>query len=267
MNAGGSSRAPVFEGASPADLGLPEDYYDRLFQVEERHWWQRGMRRITLTLLRERLATGGKALLDAGCGSGGFLRWASQLDAFERTSGVDASRDAVGLARGRAPGSQVEVARVSDLPFDASSFDVAALNDVLQHIPADEVSASLQELRRALRPDGVLLVRTGGAARAREERADWRIYDPGALAETLHAGGFSCERITYANMLPSLVAALRGRTPRAPTRERHGIPTPSGPLISSVGYGLLRAEGSLLAHPRGRLPYGHTLFALARPLP
>jgi SAM-dependent methyltransferase len=262
-----ASGPTVLEGASPSDLGLPDDYYDRLFEVEQRHWWQRGMRRITLTLLGGRLETAGQHLLDAGCGSGGFLRWAAQLDAFDSASGVDASRDAIELARGRAPDARLVVARVSELPFPDSSFDVAFLNDVLQHIPEDEVQASLAELRRTLGPGGALLVRTGGAARAREERADWRIYDSAALIATLRAAGFSCERTTYANMVPSLVATVRGHAPRAPTRARHGIPSLPGTAAGAIGYGLLRFEGALLAHPRGRLPYGHTLFGLATPLP
>ncbi len=53
------------------------DYYRRLHAVEEQHWWHVGMREITAALLRERLARGHLSLLDAGCGTGGFLAWAT----------------------------------------------------------------------------------------------------------------------------------------------------------------------------------------------
>ena len=53
--------------------GIPKDYYRRIFEDEERHWWYRGMLSITAALLGERLTRPGQRLLDAGCGTGGFL--------------------------------------------------------------------------------------------------------------------------------------------------------------------------------------------------
>ncbi len=51
-----------------------------------------------------------------------------------------------------------------------------------------EVDAGLRELRRVLRPDGVLLVRTNGGRHARRERADWRLYDAGSLEGRARGG-------------------------------------------------------------------------------
>ncbi len=146
------------------------DYYARLHAVEEQHWWHVGMREITAALLREPLARGQLSLLDAGCGTGGFLAWATEQGPFDRVAGVDISAEAVELARDAVPGADLHVAPVHDLPFEDSSFDVAVLNDVLQHVDEDEVGAGLRELLRVLRPDGVLLVRTNGGRHARRER-------------------------------------------------------------------------------------------------
>jgi ubiquinone/menaquinone biosynthesis C-methylase UbiE len=251
--------------ASAAALGLPDDYYERIFEVEERHWWHRGMRTITAALLGPRLERSAQRILDAGCGTGGFLRWALGTEAFETGAGVDVSPDAIELARRRVPECDLQVAPLSELPFPAASFDVVTMNDVLQHIPEDDVEASLAEVRRVIRPDGVLLVRAGGARRARRERPDWRVYDPSALRATLEPAGFSCDRITYASLIPSLAAAAKGHTPRAPTREHSGIPAPAPGARGRIAYGLLRAEAALIARTRLGLPYGHTLFALALP--
>ena len=111
-------------------------------------------------------------------------------------AGVDISAEAVELARDAVPGAELHVAPVHDLPFQDSSFDVAVLNDVLQHVDEDEVDAGLRELRRVLRPDGVLLVRTNGGRHARREQADWRLYDAGSLEAELEAAGFGVLRIT-----------------------------------------------------------------------
>ncbi len=56
------------------------------------------MREITAALLHERLARGHLSLLDAGCGTGGFLAWAAGTGSFDRLAGVDISAEAVELA-------------------------------------------------------------------------------------------------------------------------------------------------------------------------
>jgi ubiquinone/menaquinone biosynthesis C-methylase UbiE len=256
--------APTTEhNAVPA--GLPSDYYHRIHEVEQRHWWHRGMREISAALLGPRLSRTGQRLLDAGCGTGGFLRWAQDTGAFGHLSGVDIAPGAIELARERVPGAALSVTSLADLPYGDSSFDVVVVNDVLQHVAEAELEQSLGEVRRVLRPDGVLLLRTNGARHARRERDDWRIYDRAALAAILEAAGLRCERLTYANVALSLLAAARGTSPRAPTDTSHGIPAPASPLQNALGYRALRAEARYLAGGSRALPYGHTLLALASP--
>jgi SAM-dependent methyltransferase len=243
--------------------GIPSDYYARMHAVEERHWWHRGMREIELALLRRRLRPDAR-LLDAGCGTGGFLRFVLDHGLVASASGIDVSPEAVELARERVPEAELGVGSVTDLPFEDETFDAAVLNDVLQHVPEDDVGRSLGELRRVLRPGAAMVVRTGGARRARTERTDWRVYDRGALREELERGGFAVERITYANVVGSLAAAATGRTPRAPTEEWCGIPPGQSPVARAAGSILLGVEARLLAWTPATLPYGHTLLALAR---
>ena len=57
--------------------GVPDDYYRRLHEVDTRHWWHLGMRSIEAVLLGDRLQRTGQSVLDAGCGTGGFLAWAA----------------------------------------------------------------------------------------------------------------------------------------------------------------------------------------------
>ena len=131
-------------------------------------------------------------------------------------------------------------------------------HDVLQHVPETSLDAGLKDLRRVLRPGGLLLVRTNGDRRARRERDDWRAYDAATLAADLRRAGFTVRRVTHANAVLSLTEA----PPSPPTSERCGIPRPSGGIRAAVGLALLRAE-ALVAGRGGRLPFGHTLFALA----
>jgi SAM-dependent methyltransferase len=241
------------------------DYYVRLHAVEEQHWWHLGMREITAALLGNRLDGGHLSLLDAGCGTGGFLTWADGTGSFDRLCGVDISAEAVELARRAVPSAELHVAPIGALPFDDASIDVAVLNDVLQHVEEDEVEPGLRELGRTLKPDGVLLVRTNGGVHARRERSDWRLYDADTLRLALVGAGFRPLRVTHVNALPSLWSAARGRGPIAPTPATCGIPAEAGAASNVVGRGLLRMEASFLRHSRLSIPYGHTLLAVAVP--
>jgi SAM-dependent methyltransferase len=235
--------------------GVPGDYYRRLQDIEASHWWAAGMRRIAGVLLAGR--TGG-ALLDAGCGTGGFLRHFAAR--FERLCGTDLSAEAIQLARQAVPQAELHVAPLHLLPFGEGEFDVAVLNDVLQHVHEEEVQGGLHELRRVLRPTGTLLVRTNGGRAVRRVRPDWRLYDAASLADELRRGGFGVERVTYANATLS----RRGPEPAAPTEGSCGIPARPGRIATAAGAAALAAEAAYL-RAGGRLSSGHTLFAVARP--
>jgi SAM-dependent methyltransferase len=243
--------------------GVPPDYYETIYAVEIDHWWQRGMRRLSAALLGERLTRPGLALLDVGCGTGGFLRFALHSGSPRRVCGVDVSSAAIELARTRVPQAELHVTPAWETKFEDGAFDLVVMNDVLQHLPEARVHETLTELRRVLTPGGALLVRTGGALRLRRERDDWRAYDRRTLRRTLEHAGFACERVTYVNVVPSLWAAVRGHYPHAPTEEHHGVAEVPGRAQSTVAPWLLEAEARYLGATTLALPYGHTLLALA----
>lgn len=247
-----------------ADLTpLPGGYYRAIHDVEEAHWWHVGMREISAALLGRRLDDEGLRVLDAGCGTGGYLAWLAGRLRAPRLAGFDVSDEAVAFARARVPGAELSVASVADLPYADGSFDLVALNDVLQHVPESEVERSLAGLRRVLAPRGVLIVRTNGARHARRDAPDWRVYDRVALRLELERAGFAVDRLTSANLVLSGWGALRGRVPRIPDERTHGIPRRAGRIATGVGSTMLRAEARYLRRPSRALPFGHTLFAVA----
>lgn len=98
----------------------------------------------------------GKSLLDAGCGSGLFLALAQQAGA--RATGLDAAEGLAEIARGRAPGADVRVGDLEQLPFDGRSFDLVTAFNSLQY--AADPRAALRELGRVCKADGRILVGT-----------------------------------------------------------------------------------------------------------
>jgi SAM-dependent methyltransferase len=240
---------------------IPPDYYARMHAAEEQHWWHRGLREIELALLRPRLDSRAR-LLDAGCGTGGFLRFLLDRGAVGSAAGVDLSPEAIELARERVPEADLAVASVTGLPFADEAFDAAVLNDVLQHLPEEDVDRALGELRRVVRPGAAVAVRTGGGLRERRERHDWRVYDRRKLRNELERHGFAVERVTHANLVGSLAAEATGRRPRPPTDERCGIPRGQSRSAAAAGTASLYAERILLSRTRASIPFGHTLLAL-----
>jgi alpha-1,3-rhamnosyl/mannosyltransferase len=243
---------------------VPPDYYRQIQEIEERHWWHRGMRAISEALLGNRLDRGGR-LLDVGCGTGGFLSWLSQRGSFENVAGVDISAEAISRAQIRVPEAELTVAPAWDLPFANASFRLVVMNDVLQHVPEGRVNSSLAELRRVVSDDGAVLLRTNGARRIHREGEEWRVYDREELNRVIEQAGFSCERLTYTNLGGALWATARGRRAHGPSAETHGIPSLGTPRRAAIMLGLMRAEGRWLSRGNRRLPYGHSLLALASP--
>ena len=72
--------------------------YEIMFQVEDRHWWYAGMRRITQTILDRHLGAGPRAIRDAGCGTGANLVYLARYGA---STGLDMSPVALGFCRRR----------------------------------------------------------------------------------------------------------------------------------------------------------------------
>ena len=93
-------------------------------------------------------------VLDVGCGTGRFL---NALPARYDRTGIDVSAKMLDYAREK--GLRVEKASGEELPFDDDSFDLVATFAVLHHlIDPDVVRASLREMVRVTRPNGVVIV-------------------------------------------------------------------------------------------------------------
>ena len=90
-------------------------------------------------------------VLDLGCGDG---RLSAELDAGELTA-ADVSPVALERARRRLPAARMaELEPDGPLPFDDGTFDLVLCAETLEHVR--DVQLLLSEIRRVLRPGGVL---------------------------------------------------------------------------------------------------------------
>lgn len=97
----------------------------------------------------------GDRVFDGGCGMGFYLMAIGRV-ADVQLVGLDSWMDRLRWAqRERVPAGLVS-GELSELPFPAEAFDSVLLSEVLEHLPDEHVA--LEEIRRVLRPGGVLAI-------------------------------------------------------------------------------------------------------------
>ncbi len=89
--------------------------YDLMFRVEARHWWYRGMEKISQAVLDHWYRRGTNLhILDAGCGTGYGM--VSYLKQYGEITGIDISKLAIEYSRQRGA-SQLAHASVTKHPL------------------------------------------------------------------------------------------------------------------------------------------------------
>lgn len=101
-----------------------------------------------------------RSLLDVGCNVGELLSHCRQLYPSMELAGVEVNRSAVETSRQRFPDTDIREASAENLPFSDASFDCVTCIEVIEHIPKKLRRRSFSEMRRVLRPDGRLVLRT-----------------------------------------------------------------------------------------------------------
>ena len=94
---------------------------------------------------------------------------------------------------------EVKVARLASLPYEAQSFDVVVIKDILGRLPQNDRVFSLQEAHRVLRSGGRCLVieqaLRGGLGALFSRRSLDSLYAAGGARAALAAEGFAGTRI------------------------------------------------------------------------
>jgi SAM-dependent methyltransferase len=243
-------------------------YFDRLAEAESRHWWSIGLWKLaTLWLDRALRGRSGLNALDVGCGAGGTLRRLADRPEIARVVGLDPSPRALGHARGRC--GEIVVGDALALPFPDARFDLVTCLDVWQHLPIGGDLRSAGEIRRVLRPGGVLLVRANGRGLWPDPGVSPSPYRLSEVVRVLRTSGLTPRRASYANCLPAVGQEVVGRMRRA---REPGSAHPSGGGLrlrpsSSLRSRLMASISSAEALVAGRLaiplPVGHSTMALA----
>lgn len=111
--------------------------------------FHRNRQRVVRKLVAAYTASG-DLILDAGCGTGLNLR-----NLPEGSVGLDLNPRNVELVDRRLPLHRVVLGDVEAMPFRDHEFDAVVCTEVLEHVP--DPAGALAEIRRVLRPGGVLI--------------------------------------------------------------------------------------------------------------
>lgn len=224
---------------------------DKLARLEQRHWWYAERRSILHRVLRDR-RTGGWAA-DIGAAAGGNTRVLESLG--WRTLALEYSETGAELARSR--GLRVSRADAHDLPLQDGSLGVVIALDVLEHLKDDDRAA--RELRRVLRPDGVLVVAVPADPALWSAHDDavghLRRYTDENLRALLTGAGFEIQRMWSWNVLLRPLVVLR-------RKKSSGSDLEEVPAVLNAGLRAVVALERVLPVGRRR---GVSLFALAVP--
>jgi ubiquinone/menaquinone biosynthesis C-methylase UbiE len=101
-------------------------------------------------------------ILDVGCGGGATVSRLADIASRGRVCGVDYSDGSVAVSRRKnaaliaAGRVDIRKASVSQLPFDAGTFDLVTAIETHYYWP--NLPASMREIRRVLKPGGTLMI-------------------------------------------------------------------------------------------------------------
>ncbi len=167
----------------------------------------------------------GTTALDVGCGTGTLLALALKRFPDCSFTGLDGDPAILERAEKKLNGGATLVAGLAhELPFPDASFDAVMSSLVFHHLATDRKHAALRDIRRVLKPGGMLHLADYGKARNPLERlaflqvqfldgfASTRDHAAGRLPVFLGECGFADVRLTDEILTATgVVAILRAR--------------------------------------------------------
>lgn len=236
--------------------------YELMAGLEDGMWWYRAAHANLMLALGRPPATA-NPLLDAGCGTGGFLRRLGQARPGLAAVGLDISGQALSLARRRIDAGLC-AGSVNALPFADDSFAAVTSIDVLCHRAVEPLKA-LSEAFRCLAPGGRLVLNLPAyawLASAHDLRVhnDRRFTRAEAVA-LVEAAGFTVARASYWNMLLLPLMVLRRKIFAGSAGSESDV-KPYPPVIDRLFFALTAIERWWLK-AGGSLPCGGSILILA----
>ncbi len=246
---------------------MNREEYERMYHVEDTHWWYRSLHALLDDLLQGTFAVEHatplpRRLLDIGCGTGATLHY---LESQGWAVGMDISPEALHWCKQR-NAAHLTQASAMELPFPPAQFHAAVMLDVLYHQQVHDPRTPLREAHRVLKPGGYLFVNVPAYAwlYSSHDRAvhTARRFTKTQLTRYLNEAGFDVARASYWNcLLFPVVAAVRLVRKLKPDRGSDLPEAGASPMNTPLML-LLAVERFLIRHCS--LPFGLSILAVAQ---
>lgn len=252
------------------------DLFQLHADIETRHWWFVGRRRLVRRVIDAALEpTEMGNLVDFGCGTGANL---AEFSNWRSRTGIDASADAVEAARESYPELRIEQGLAPEsMPELLNPADLVLIMDVLEHVPDDfELFSSLAG---TMKPGSHMLITVPADPRLwsphDQSFGHYRRYVARDLARLWEGLPFETRLVSYFNsrLYPLIrgVRAVDGLTGSTPGAEETDFFMPPG-FANTALTSLFAGESSRLIgelenpSPERNLAYGRgvSLIALLR---
>ncbi len=241
---------------------MERQVYDRMAELDQRHWWYRARRKVLAALI-ERVArpAPGARILEVGCGTGHNFPMLEQFGTVDAIEVDPAAREMAERRLGRA---------ISSAPLPAldgvadASFDMIGSFDVIEHIADD--AAALAGIARCLKPGGKFVM-TVPAHQWMWSAHDvvnhhHRRYSKTTLAAAIARAGLTPKKLRWFNSL-LFPAAVAARVAGKLTGRDDSDDSPPAKPLNAVFEAVFRLERHLV----GRVPMtpGLSIVTLAVP--
>ena len=227
--------------------------YDRMAELDSRHWWYRARRDILATLIARKLKLPpSPRILEIGCGTGHNLE---MLQRFGTADGIEIDPAARALAASRLGRP------IGDSPLPAlsgvadGSYDLVAILDVLEHVEEDQ--AALESIARKLKPGGRILITVPAHpwmwSAHDEVNHHKRRYTRKALRRVIADAGLKLELLSWFNSLLFPLAAAARLAGRVTGKQDSDDALPPGAVnrLFETIFGLERYAVGRLPLPPG----------------
>jgi ubiquinone/menaquinone biosynthesis C-methylase UbiE len=246
----------------PEKGSVEHDEYALMDAVEDRMWWYRSLHGhavAALDALPEEAA-----VLDAGCGTGGFLTRLRAARPRARLYGLDYAPIAARRAADKAQAA-VTAGTINALPFPEARFDAVVSLDVLCHMAVEE-PAALAELHRVLKPGGLLVLNLPAHEWLRSAH-DLRVhtarrYERREIAGKLAQVGFEATRPRHWNSLLLPLMVLQRKILKRDEGAKSDV-QPFPPWLDASLFAVCQAESALMRVGLS-FPLGGSVLATAR---
>jgi len=128
-------------------------------------------------------------VLDFGCGIGDYLKYDN------RATGVDINRHNIDYCKSQ--GLNAELLQDSQIHFANAFFTSVIMDNVIEHIPTEEVYGVIDEVVRVLRPNGTIVVGVPGIKGYHSDSDHKHFYAEGDLLELFSEYGCNHRRTMH----------------------------------------------------------------------